>query len=65
MAHKTMFDDGFSNFLVEGANFVGSAGIPMLLDTQNAQEPLSLWPFERRNLTDNFRQYIHFYHFPF
>lgn len=63
MAHKTMFDDGFSNFLVEGANFVGSAGIPMLLDTQNAQEPLSLWPFERRNLTDNFRQYIHFYLF--
>lgn len=61
MARKTMFDDGFFSYLVEGASFVGCAGIPMLMDTNNAQEPLALWPFERRNLTTDKRRYIHFY----
>lgn len=61
MPRKTMFDDGFFNYLVEGANFVGTPGIPMLMDTQNTQIPHGLWPFERRNLTTNYRQYIHFY----
>lgn len=61
MARKTMFDDGFFNFLVEGARFVGTSGIPMLMDIPNDKIPNSLWPFERRNLTTNYRQYIHFY----
>ena len=61
MAQKTMFDDGFFNFLVEGARFVGTSDIPMLMDIPNDKTPNSLWPFERRNLTTNYRQYIHFY----
>ncbi len=36
---KTILDDGFHNYLVEGAAFVGSPGIPALMNLKNIQIP--------------------------
>lgn len=58
---KTILDDGFHNYLVEGASFVGSPGIPSLMNLKNVQIPKGLIPFEKAKLTTNKRQYVHFY----
>ena len=34
---KTIFDDGFQSYLVEGARFVGDPGIPMLSNMNKVQ----------------------------
>ncbi len=58
---KTILDDGFNNYLVNGASFVGSPGIPSLMNLNNIQIPKSLIPFEKIKHTNNKRQYVHFY----
>lgn len=59
---KTILDDGFHQYLVEGATFVGAPGIPMLMDARNAQVPRAMIPFEKcRKKDQNRRQYVHFY----
>ncbi|MBR2801373.1 MAG: DUF4417 domain-containing protein [Erysipelotrichaceae bacterium] len=58
---KTIFDDGFHSYLVEGARFVGDAGIPMLMDLNNTQIPKGLIPFTKAKRSTNKRNYVHFY----
>ncbi|MCD8294835.1 MAG: DUF4417 domain-containing protein [Clostridia bacterium] len=59
---KTILDDGSYPYLTEGADFVGDAGIPALMNLNNIQIPRGLVPFEkiRRPNVDR-RQYVHFY----
>lgn len=47
---KTILDDGFHNYLVEGASFVGAPGIPSLMNLNNIQIPKSLIPFEKSSI---------------
>lgn len=58
---KTILDDGFQQYLTEGATFVGSAGIPMLMDLDNVQVPKDMIPFAKARSATNKRQYVHFY----
>ena len=59
---KTILDDGFHAYLTEGAEFVGEAGIPMMLDLKNVQVPRGLLPFEKINSPKvSKRNYVHFY----
>ena len=59
---KTILDDGFHSYLTEGAEFVGEAGIPMMLDLKNTQLPKGLIPFEKINSKKfDKRRYVHFY----
>lgn len=59
---KTLLDDGFHSYLTEGADFVGDAGIPALLDLKNVQIPKALLPFEKINSKKyDMRRYVHFY----
>ena len=58
---KTIFDDGFQEYLTEGATLVGSPGIPMLMDLENVQVPKDILPFGKARTCTNKRQYIHFY----
>ncbi len=58
---KTRYDDGFMSHLVEGATFVGEAGIPMLMDLKNVQVPKDIIPFDKAKHATNKRQYVHFY----
>lgn len=44
---KTILGDGFHSYLVEGASFVGAAGIPALMNLSNTQIPKGLIPFEK------------------
>lgn len=58
---KTVLDDGFNSYLVEGARFAGTPGIPVLMDLDNASVPKGLVPFTKLRTEKNKRQYIHFY----
>ena len=58
---KTIFDDGFQDYLTEGATFVGEPGIPMLMDLNNTQIPRDMIPFSKAKNCSNKRQYVHFY----
>lgn len=58
---KTIFDDGFQDYLVAGATFVGSPGIPMLMDLHNTQIPREMIPFSKAKSNQNHRAYVHFY----
>lgn len=59
---KTLLDDRFYPYLTEGAEFVGDAGIPMLLDLKNTQIPRALLPFEKiHSKKFDKRRYVHFY----
>ncbi len=59
---KTPYDDGFHQYLVEGAIFVGEAGIPMLMDLDNVQVPKEIAPFDKaRAGKASKKSYIHFY----
>ena len=59
--NKTPYDDGGVEYLVEGASFVGSAGIPELMAFDDYQIPNALLPIERMNITKDKRQFLHFY----
>lgn len=61
MKRKSVFDDGFQSYLVEGAEFEGFEGIPKLLDLQNAEVPLKLVPFDKARSEKEKHGYIHFY----
>lgn len=58
---KTIFDDGFQEYLVDGATFVGDPGIPMLMDLHNTQIPVAMIPFSKAKCSKNHRAYVHFY----
>lgn len=58
---KTVFDDGFQEYLTEGATIVGTPGIPMLMDLNNVQIPRDIIPFTKARNCSNKRQYVHFY----
>lgn len=59
---KTLLDDGFHAYLTDGADFVGDAGIPMMLDLKNTQVPKGLIPFEKIHSPKyDKRRYVHFY----
>lgn len=58
---KSIFDDGFQDYLIEGAVFVGEPGIPMLMDLRNAQIPRDMINFGKARTCQNKRQYVHFY----
>ena len=58
---KTIFDDGFHHYLVEGAQFIGEDGIPVLADLHNTQIPKKLVPFNKARTNKDKRGYIHFY----
>lgn len=58
---KTILDDGFQQYLTEGATFVGAPGIPMLMNIENVQIPKKIVPFTKARSTSDKRQYVHFY----
>ena len=58
---KMMFDDGYQEYLVEGAEFEGELGIPKLANIQNAEIPRGLVSFNKAKYVANKRQYVHFY----
>lgn len=58
---KSIFDDGFQEYLTEGATIVGEPGIPMLMDLNNVQIPRDMIPFSKASKCPNKRQYVHFY----
>lgn len=58
---KTIFDDGFQEYLTKGATIVGAPGIPMLMDLNNTQIPKDIIPFSKAKKCANKRQYVHFY----
>lgn len=58
---KSIFDDGFQSYLVEGATFVGEPGIPMMMNLHNTQVPQDIVPFSRIKTSKSKRSYIHFY----
>lgn len=60
MKHS-IFDDGFQEYLTEGAVFVGQCGIPMMMDLNNTEIPKDLIPFSKLNSCKDKRKYIHFY----
>lgn len=49
---KILYNDGFNSYLVEGATFIGDAGIPVLQNMNNLQVPKELISFtkSRKNL---------------
>ncbi len=58
---KTILDDGFQAYLTKGAELVGNAGIPMMLDLKNTQIPRGLIPFNKINSSPDKCKYVHFY----
>ena len=58
---KTIFDDGFQDYLTDGAILVGTPGIPMLMDLGNTQVPKDIIPFEKARKCVDKRKYVHFY----
>lgn len=58
---KLLYDDGFSNYLVEGATFIGDAGIPVLQNMNNLQVPRDLISFTKSRKNPNKRMFVHFY----
>lgn len=56
-------DDDFQAYLVEGATFVGEAGIPVLMDTDAVAIPSSLVSFPKSIHTADKHQFVHFYVF--
>lgn len=58
---KTIFDDGFHHYLVDGAELVGDAGIPALMDLHNTQIPKGLLSFEKAKKAKNKQKYVHSY----
>ena len=58
---KILYDDGFNSYLVEGATFVGEAGIPVLQNMNNLQVPKELIPFTKSRKNLERRKFVHFY----
>ncbi len=58
---KLLYDDGFNSYLVEGATFIGDAGIPVLQKMSNLQVPKELIPFTKSRRSSEKRKFVHFY----
>lgn len=58
---KILYDDGFNSYLVEGATFIGDAGIPVLQNMNNLQVPKELIPFTKSRKNLERRKFVHFY----
>lgn len=58
---KTIFKDGFQDYLVSEAELVGADGIPRLLKTTNTEIPCRLVPFNKAKNDLLKTGYIHFY----
>ncbi len=59
--YKTIYDDGFQSYLVEGATFIGNPSMPALMDLKNTQIPKDIIPFDKAKRAPNKRAYVHFY----
>ncbi len=57
---KTVFDDGFQDYLVDGAMFEGRDGIPKLLKL-SPEIPFALIPFDKARTCKSTHGYLHFY----
>lgn len=63
---KSIIDDGFRSELVEGARFDGPYDIPVIEALPEwVSLPASLVPFDKRNQTDDYEQWVHSYLFDF
>lgn len=58
---KTIFDDGYQSYLVEGATFEGQDGVPCLMDLKNAEIPSHLVPFSKAKTIEKKTGYVHFF----
>lgn len=58
---KILYDDGFNSYLVNGATFIGEAGIPVLQNMKNLQVPKALISFSKSRTNFNRRKFVHFY----
>lgn len=58
---KTILDDGFHQYLTEGAQFIIPPGIPVLMDLRNTQVPKDIIPFDKAKHSSDKRKYVHFY----
>ncbi len=58
---KTLFDDGYAQYITEGCSFDGKDGIPRLANFGNAEIPLKLVPFDKVKTNKDYRGYVHFY----
>ena len=58
---KTILDDGFHQYLTEGAQFIIPPGIPVLMNLRNTQVPKDIIPFEKIKCATDKRKYVHFY----
>ena len=58
---KTILDDGFHQYLTDGASFIVPPGIPVLMNLHNTQVPKDINPFEKAKRATNKRAYVHFY----
>ena len=57
---KIIINDGFQDYLVDGAKFEGKDGIPCLLQTKRVI-PKSLIPFDKARTLKEKHGYLHFY----
>lgn len=55
------FDDGFQAYLIKDVNLVGDVPMPEILDMHNTSIPKCLISFEKINITETKRGYIHFF----
>lgn len=58
---KTIIDDGYSSYLVEGATFVGKYQIPALSKHDSILIPKDMLPFDKRNVVKEKDLAIDFY----
>lgn len=57
---KMLFDDGFQDYLVDGAKFEGRDEIPCLMKTKG-EIPSALIPFDKARTCRSKHGYLHFY----
>ncbi|MDO5649995.1 MAG: DUF4417 domain-containing protein, partial [Gallicola sp.] len=61
---KTIIDDGFAAYLVEGAEFDGLWEIPIINGVQDIETPKDIIPFDKKRLfstEEKQKMWIHFY----
>ncbi len=61
MAHKILFDDGFNDYLTEGAELEGKDGIPKLIKQSYVEMPKKMILFSKARNSADKRGFVHFY----
>lgn len=61
MAHKMLFDDGFNDYLIDGAELEGKDGIPQLIRQGHVETPKKLISFTKAKTATDKRGFVHFY----